>query len=288
MKSTDIKIKSPSGKELSYVSEFTHQLSFVIGSHGLFSSGKTRLPVTGPDKTFILPIDSKCRRTVENNMRAMGKEFGKNILMPPVDFIDHLNPMQAERMDENASKEFYRNQIETCKEWLLAAHANKDVKLIAIDTAGELYNWMRFAYYGREGSKFKKLDAGGKSGYKDMTDANQEFRDLIRYLGTKPLLLLHMSKDEYLKGGSKPIGLTFEGFKFMGNACEVSIMHEFNKEFDEEDADKNWRFAITIQSCIDRVELQGPEGRRILLDDSINMGNLMQLVFPDQDWSDWQ
>lgn len=285
MKSTDIKIKSPSGKELSYVSEFTHQLSFVIGSHGLFSSGKTRLPVTGPDKTFILPIDSKCRRTVENNMRAMGKEFGRNILMPPLDFIEYLNPMQAERMDEEASKKFYRDRVEKCKEWLLAAHKEPDVKLICIDTATEMYADLCYAYYGREGSKFKKIS--DKQGYKDKSDANTEYRDLIRYLGTKPLLLIHTSKDEYLKGGSKPIGLMPEGFKYTGNMCEVVVLHEMNKEFDEDDSEKNWRFALGIQSCQDRVELQGPEGRRVLLDDAISMSNLMTLTFPDTDWSEW-
>ncbi len=280
-----LKIKSPSGTELQFVSDFSNQLSFVIGSHGLFSSGKTRLPVTGPDLTFILPEDQKSRRTIENVMRLTGKKFGKNILIPPEGFIEQINPMQAARLDEETSKKFYRDRVERIKEWLLTAHAMKDVRLIAIDTCTNLYQDMCYATYGREGYKTKKLD--DKKMFKDKSDANQELMDLIRSLATKPLLLLHKSKDEYVKGKDKPIGLTFEGYRWIGNQCEVGIMHEFNRDFDEEDIEKNWRFGLSIISCQDRVELQGPDGKRILRDDEISMPNLMRLVFPDTDWSDW-
>ena len=56
----------------------------------------------------------------------------------------------------------------------------------------------------------------------------------------------------------------------------------------EDDAEKNWRFGLTIQTCQDRVELQGPDGKRLLLDDMITMPALMSRVFPDNDWSDWE
>ena len=291
MKETPLKAKSSTGQPLEFVTSFSTQLSFVIGSHGEFSTGKSRLGVTGPDLTFFLPIDMKSRRTVENNMRSMGKKFGKNILIPPENFIEQINPMQAARLDEETSKKFYRDRVERCKEYLLAAHDHKDVRLIVIDDATALYQDISFACYGRDGWKVKKI--GDTKTYKDKSVADQEYIDLIRALGTKPLLLLHKSKDDYGDGVSnkksnKPIGRTYEGYKWTGNLCMVGIMHEFNRQFDEESDDMNWRFRVTVQACQDRVELQGPDGVGLLRDEMLTLGNLMPLVFPDSNWDSWQ
>ncbi len=288
MKETPLTIKSSTGSPLQFVTEHSRQLSFVVGSHGEFSSGKTRLAVTGPDVTFVLPIDMKSRRTIENNMKSMGKKFGKNILIPPEDFIEHINPAQAARMDEEGSKKFYRTRVERCKEYLLGAHEHKDVRLIVVDDATQLYQDISFACYGREGFKVKKI--GESKTYKDKSVADQEYIDLIRFLGTKPLLLLHKSKDDYGsdKKSNKPIGRTYEGYKWTGNLCMAGVQHEFNRDYDEGDPNKNWRFGLSVCQCQDVVELQGPDGKLMLTDDMITMPNLMMRVFPDQDWGDWE
>lgn len=285
MKEKEFVLKGQDGKALPFVESFAHQLSFVIGSHGLFSCGKSRLGVTGPSTTFILPLDPKTRRTVEKNMKEMGKKFGKDILMPPEGFIEELSPMQASRLDKETSTKHYRKRVEMCKEYLLAAHANPNVRLIVVDTATQLYEELCWASYGREGYKVKKI---GDEPYKDKSEANQELVDLIKALRSKPLLLIHRSKDEYVGKARKPIGLTFDGYKYIGNQCDVSIFHEANKEFDADSDESNWRFALSVQACIDAVELQGPNGQRLLMDDMITLGGLMPRVFPDGDWSDWE
>ena len=128
-------IRPSASSPISFVTGFSSSLTFVIGTLGRYGSGKSRFQVTGPDITGIIPLDQKTRRTVENTMKELGKTFGKNILMPPVDFIQEPNPIQTARMDTEASKEFYRNRVERIKDYLLNLHANPDVRLICLDTA---------------------------------------------------------------------------------------------------------------------------------------------------------
>lgn len=279
MKETPIKLKDQACKELPFVSDFSSHLSFVIGSIGRYSSGKTRLPVTGPDLTGIIPIDQKTRRTVENTMKELGKKFNRNILMPPVDFLKEMNPMAAARLNEEDSKEHYRTRVERVKEYALGLHAHPDVRLICLDTFAQFYQDICYAIYGRTGHKYKKLD-GGKS-FQDRSDANQEAKDFIRALASKPLLLTNTEKDLY--EGNKVVGKTNEGFKFLGNSCEAMIWHEANNAFDAEDENKNWKFAVTYIACQSNVELQGPDGRRYLTDELITFENVARAAFPDAD-----
>lgn len=281
-----IKIKDVSGKgELEFVGGFSPSHSFVIGGFGRFGTGKSRFAVTGPDVTGIIPIDQKTRRTVEAAMKELDKSYGKNILMPPEDFIKYMRPLEAEAMDEAKSKEFYRQRVERVKEYAFALLNHRDVRLICLDTAWEFFDDIRYAHYGRTGSKFKKLD-GDKKGYQDKSEAEREFRDFIRAMKSKPLLLMHPAKEEWAqpKPGAdrKATGLdTWEGFKLLGHSCEAVVEFTSNPKYNPNDDEQAWKFRLNVRGCQANFELQGPDGNPLLEDGMITFNNLCSYVFPD-------
>lgn len=278
-------LQTPSGKKFEFVDavEPTPPV-LVIGVFAAYGSGKSRFGVTGPDVCGIIPTDRKTRRTVENTIewyRQRGVE--KKILMPKIDFVRQVNPMELSRMDEAQSMEHYRKHVDQIKEATWALHSSKDVNCIMIDLFSQFYQDVCWAHYGRD-SKTKKI---GDKTIKDKSDANQEVIDFINSLATKHLILTCKNKDEYHKN-TRTGRETWEGFKFMGNHVNVMIELEtnpaWNPELNGDGGEENWRFGCNLRNAQDRIDI--PQDQQILTDDMITFGNLASYLYPEFDWED--
>lgn len=267
-------------RKVEFLQDFSNSIGYAIGSFGRYGSGKSRLGVTGPDITGIIPIDKKTRRTVETVMKEMGKVYGRNILMPPENFIEYVNPFKAEAMEEEEAKRFYQERVDRIKDVAHSLLNNKDVRLIVFDTFEEYYKNMLYAFYGKKGSKFKKTDKDRT--YQDRSEANTDCHDLIRALSAKPLLLTNTSKEEWYK--DKVTGRDiWDGFKNLGYSCEAMIEHQSNSSYIPDDENTGWKFRLNVRGCQANFILQGPEGNPLLEDDMITFANLAMAVFPESD-----
>jgi hypothetical protein len=255
---------------------------FVIGTCGPGGAGKSRLAVSGPDLTAIIPTDRKTRHTVEAAMREYGKKFGTNILLPKEDLVSSaVNPVLLMKMDEKQIKELYRAKVDRIKDIVWSFYSHDDVRLICIDSFGQLCKDIEFALYGRDGHRVKRI---GGNLYKDKSEAAQEVIDFINSISGKFLILTHKGKAEY-KNDKATGRWTWEGFKYLANHCEVILEQESNPKWnpDSDKEDEQWQWAATFQQCQSNTQLQATSNRRVLTDEMITFEQVAALAFPDTD-----
>ena len=279
-------IKTSSGKSISFVSETTPiELTYVIGVFSQKeSSGKTRFCVTGPSATGIIPTDRKTRKVVEKVAAEFGKVLGKDIIIPTKDFVRQASPMELAGMDEKVSIKHYRDYVETVKELAYALYEEKSVKAVCIDNAGDLYQSIEYANYGRQGYKVLSI---GDGKIRDKSKAQQEFWDFINSLSSKPIILTHRGKDEYINNVNTHRS-TWDGYKYLGNLCDVIVELERNRKYQEgsDQDDRSWQFGAKFHSCNLQEQLQGPMGHHNetgLRDEMISLSSIASFAFPSAD-----
>ena len=289
----EIKLPSPSKKEVSFVSQFgLSRANLVLGSCGLDGAGKTRLGVTGPRITGIIPTDRKTRKVVEHVMKELGKEFGRDILMPTEGHLPTAKPTALALMNEDDSKVFYQGYAVAIEEAAWAMYDHQEVRMIVVDQFAQYCSAVEWATYGRKGHKVLRV---GTELYKDYKESNQRIVDFISSLSGKVLLLVHRAKAEYNKGGKATGRMTWaEGYRNLGNEVDVLIHQErnlkYNPEF-QDDEDRGWQYGVNVNTCNLQPHLQGPDGLHKntgLRDDMINMNSVLGLTFPDLNTDAWE
>ena len=155
-----------------------------------------------------------------------------------------------------------------------------DVQTIVIDLAEQLFNDIKYAHYGRTGTKVRAMPSGKK--YKDTSEAEQEFVDLINGLATKHLILTHRRKEIYEKDQATG-RFSWSGYKWLGHNCNLIIEHVNNRRYDptSEDENKNWHYGVNIIKCLHKPELEGPDGKLCLKDEFVTFEMLAAMVLPN-------
>ncbi len=152
-----------------------------------------------------------------------------------------------------------------------AACANPDVRSIVIDTASEMWVFMRLAAFG-------KLTQVPQIKY---TQVNQDYRTMIRmaYDAGVNLILTHTLKKHYVKSGDQQLGDwdgTYErtGYSDGDYLIQVQIRHYRT-------ADNV--FGFEILKCRQNPTIIGQQ----LEGDMANFQTLAQIVHPDTTQEDW-
>lgn len=264
---------------------------YIIGSFGGEGTGKTRLPLTGPELIGFLPLERKSFATLDKDSR----ELGKRVIFPK----DHdrliTNPRKAnlisapannsEKAKEEANnklRQYYRDYANRIYDAAYGLLEHPDVRMVVIDTFTQMCSIIDSALYGFE-DKFIRVQG---QLYKDRREYRQEIIDFLNSLATyrKHVFLLHRQKDEYGKSG--PTGRkVWEGFAFLGHYTNLIIHHEANPKWNPEakDEEKSWHFALSIRTCQKNPMVEGPDGYRFLKDEMITFAGLVLEVDPDAD-----
>ena len=251
--------------------EFTSQSSaklgyYIIGSFGGEGTGKTRFPITGPEVIGFVPLERKSYATIEKDAAELGKVVWKPkdperlIVNPRKANLLSVPSNQTEKAKDEANNKlraYYRDYVNRCYDATYAMLEHPDVRMVVIDTFTQFVSIIDSAIYGFE-DKFIKVE--GKL-YKDRREYNQEIIDFLNSLSNyqKHVFLLHRHRDEYNKSG--PTGRKiWEGFKFLGNYCNILIHHESNPKWDpdNEDESRQWHFALELYG---RARMRVPSRR---------------------------
>lgn len=287
----EIKLKSPSGKQIEFTSgSGAQEDKMVMIGFGVDFSGKSSFPATYTEGLVgVVPVDRKTRFSAEKR----AKELGTRLLMPKKDLVREQNKVVKagwgitdKELDQKAVDDLtketmkaYRNHINEVKDITWALHDNPDVGLIVIDLAGQLYQDFLYAHYGRAGAAVKRIN---EKVFKDHSLADQEYKDFVESLTSKHLLLMHKRRDEYI--ANKPTGHdTWEGYKYLGHSANMVVEFNLNRNYkpDSEDDNKSWHYGLSVVKCLHNTELEGEAGRLVLRDSMITWETLMALVFPN-------
>lgn len=278
--------------------EFTGSRSdtdpYIIAAFGYEGSGKTRFGLTGPEVIGVIALERKSYFTVQKDAIDMGKR----VLLPkdPDAFI--INPRIAHklatpktRMDKDKEeadrnlRQYYRDHVNRVKEATYGLLEHPDVRVVVIDTFGQLCTHVECAIHGFE-KQFIKVE--GKL-YQDKRESNQEIIDFINSLSPfgKTVILVHKAKDEYSKAG--PTGRsTWDGFKFLGNHTNVMVEFESNRKWNpnSENEDYQWHWRMNVRKCQKNPVLEGPDGNPLLMDEMIGYAGLITAIDPNADASE--
>ena len=248
-----------------------------VASFGDGGTGKSRFICTAPGPIGVLPLNGKCRATVERCRYELYPD--KKIYFPKQDLLRHVNPMKLAMLNpycENAAvkiginapeccaRHYYRWHVNREKDAFWTMVENKEIRTIAIDDGSAIYDDILFAIYGRN----NRISAD-KTAYGPV---NQELIELIYSASEKHLIITHQSKDEY-KGPTATGRDTVKGFKEIG--FHVNVLAEFARD------PKKQAFFLNVRMCQDNAALHGDGGMNLLKDDEITFANLAMKIFGD-------
>ena len=257
----------------------------VIVPFGPFGSGKTRFAVTAPGPLGVIPLNSKCRATVEN---VRDREFpGKKIYFPEQQLIRHGNAMALALMKPKCvetqqafnnivvgveapkccQQHYYRWHVNRVKDAAWTMAADPRINTIIFDDTTILYDDIMFAHFGRNNQVSDKRTA--------YAAPNREMVEII--LGTsvnKNVILLAKSKAVYVND-KKTDKHQIAGYADVGFDSNVILyMHRDEKTND---------FYADVQLCQERASLNGDAGKELMKNDDINFAYLAAKVFGDDD-----
>jgi hypothetical protein len=263
---------------------------YIILSFGPEGSGKTRLPLTGPEIIGYIPLERKSYATLEKDSR----ELGKKILLPkdPEELI--TNPRKAgmlsapEKDTEKAKEEandrvrkYYRDYVNKIMDAVYAMLEYDEVRLVVIDTFTKLCTIIDSALYGFQ-DKFIRVQG---QLYKDRREYRQEVIDFMNSLSVyhKHIILTHTQKDEYKN--NKPWRKTWDGFPQLAHYCKIVVHQETNPKWNPGSniEEQQWHYALSVRTCQDNPLLEGPDGKRFLKDDEISFPALILAVNENAD-----
>lgn len=261
--------------DISTLTPAPRKLSIVPFGEG--GTGKTRLILTCPGAIGIVPLNRKCRPTVEAFRGIVCP--GKKIYFPKDELMRHANPMALAMMEpycENktvrigveapkcCARHYYRWHVNRVKDAVWTMAENPAIQTIAIDDGTQLYEDILYAHYGRANRISEDKTVYGPP--------NQEMIDLINSIDHKHLVIPHQAKDEY-KGKTATGRDTVKGFREVG--YYVSILAEMTRDV------KKQEFALSCRMCQENAGLHGDAGDRMLKDDDISFLSLAMKIFGD-------
>lgn len=263
----DISSSAPSARKLS------------VAGFGDGGRGKTRFILTAPGAVGVVPLNRKCRPTIENYKAEVCP--GKKIYFPKANLIRHANPMAIAMLDpycENktvivgadappvcCARHYYRWHVNRVKDAIWTMSENDEIRTIAIDDGTQLYEDILYAHYGRANRISNEKTAYGPP--------NQEFIDLLNTIDHKHLIVVNQAKEEYK--GDKALGRdTVKGFKEIG--YYVSVLAEFTRDDLKKD------FYLSVRMCQENAGLHGDGGRNLLKNDEITFLDLAMKVFGEE------
>lgn len=252
----------------------TVDLSLVIGVFGIQGSGKTRFCATAPDPIGVVPLDRKTRYSVAKTM----EELGKTVVMPNADFIRHENPLALATMDMPKAMAYYKEHVKRVMDAAFKLNSHKDIRTVVIDTGTQLWEDIMFKNYGRN-QRIMPRDRGA---------ANQDMIDFLNAMSGKHLILTHKASEVWAGDGdnSKPTGkYKASGFGHLGYHSTCVIELKKNTLYDTEKGSgggKSWKYSMDVTDCQGQPELEGPQGKDVLTDESISFANLAMMIYPDQ------
>ena len=294
MKETIIKIKSIHGKDISFTDTCEGGIeTALICGFGSDSSGKSRFGLTGPNVTGLIATDANTRSVAKKHQQ----EFKRKLLMPTEDFVRTksagvrvgwnatMSEDEERRVKEIVMKDS-REVVDRIKQATWALADRPEVKLIVIDNAGDLYDAILNAHYGKTEHLVRRIQS---KTYKDTSAAKQEMRDFIDSINHKHLFMSHKNRDRY-ENNVNTGQQTFVGYPDMGFKVNLQVLFENNPKWkpDSSKAEESWHWALSIVKCRSNTDMEGANGKRVLLDDDITFQNLMVMVYPDSDRGDWE
>jgi len=237
-----------------------------IGTFGPAGSGKTRLTVTMPGKTGVIPLDRKQRRTIENAAAEMKLPKGK-IIFPKDDFVRLAKPMELVMMDQESAMKFYREHVNRIKDAIFTLAERKDVTSISIDPGTQLCEDVLFANYGRD----QKIYPRDRGAY------NSEMKQILASIQHKHVVIPFESRAIWKN--DKPTDKTeWVGWSKLDYNVNV-ICEQLGPPHTAKNPDHD--FSLTIRLCQDRPDLIG---ETILLDENITFEMLATTIYPDGEW----
>jgi len=269
---------------------------YIIGTFGPEGSGKTRLPLTGPEVIGFIPLERKSYATIMKD----AAELGKRVWQPkdPESLIVSMRKAKqlgtvaglakteaAKEAEENEAnnrlRAYYREYADKIYETVYAMLENADIRTVVIDTFTQFCTIIDSAIYGFK-TKYIKIKT---QTYQDRREFNQEIIDFLNSLAAykKHIILTHRQRDEYKN--DKVWRKTWEGFKFLGNYTNLLVHHESNPEWNpnSNDESKLWHYGLTVRTCQNNPQLEGAEFKRFLTDENISFANLIMAVDPEID-----
>lgn len=263
-----------------YVSNPPADDAIALAIFGEQGSGKTRFACTAPAPIGFIPLERKSRRTAQK----MAEELDVQILMPEQDFIRTGNPMKLavlpvecnKKKDvdfrkpakeyECCSKHYYRWHVDRIKGAAFELYDHPDIHTIVIDSGTQLWEDMLFAEFGRS-QRIMPRDRGS---------VNQEMTDLLNALSGKHLIITHHSTQIW-KNDKPTDRYDAKGFAHIGYHVNgtVEFVNDPSKGEDDEG-----RFYINVPLCQANPDIQGPGGKKLLMDWDISFGNLAELMYP--------
>jgi hypothetical protein len=269
----------------------SNETPWIIGLFGREGSGKTRLPITGPEVIGYIPLEKKSYKTISD----VGKELGKRVIVPKNSEQFIINSRKANMLSvyegtsekakgeaNNKLKAYYREYADRIYDATYAMLEHGEIRTVVIDTFTQMCGILESANYGFE-DKMIRIES---QVYKDKRDYRQEVIDFLNSLPgyNKTVWLLHRERAEYAHG--KDTGRkVHEGFQFLGNYTNLLLHAESNPKWNpnSEDEDKSWHWALSCRTVQANPTLEGPDGYRMLKDDEISFSNLIMAIDPNVD-----
>lgn len=294
MKETQIKSKPGSGSSVTDPTRLRRSTEpvidpLIIAIYGEPGCGKSRFLATGPDQIGIAPLERKTLQTATK----IAAEFGKTVVWPEADLIRSVNALKIDSLDpfcqESSAKmqalsrdisihdaaprccqiHYYRWHVNRTKAAIFALAEDPLVRVVCIDTFGQLCDDMLYANYGRLDNIMPL----------DRKSFNQEVKDFINAVNHKHLILTHHSSNVWKD--NKPTARTQpQGFRKLGHYANVVL--EFLKKDDAAEAEAV-SYSVKVKDCQANPALIG---QTILENDDITFANVAQMVYPDLD-TDW-
>lgn len=254
----------------------------IVGVFGPEGSGKTQFPFTGPLNVGCVLYEKKSLPTV----RKMAELHGCNLILPKLDLLK-VSPLKLARMKEQEAKDFHLARADKVEAAIMAMQGSDQVDIVMVDTFDRFCTDVEFGTNGKTG-RFKRI---GDKVFQDKTESNQRIIDVMNSF-TKHTILIHKHRDEWVD--DKATGRkTWQGFRFLGNHCNVIVEITRNMEWNEKKAGNSrdskkwsqygWRYRLNVRQCQYRTGLQGAEGNPLLEDEEITFTNLASAVFPEAD-----
>lgn len=285
--------------------EFTENVEssnpFIIGVFGPEGSGKTRLPLTGPDSFNVIgfvPLERKSYATIKKDAAILGKRvwtpkdpdtlivnMRKASLLAAPDLANAKTDKAIKDAEDDANdkvREYYRSKVDAIYGAVYAMLEHPEVDLVVIDTFTQFYGVVNCAHYGFK-TKYMKIK---DKTFQDHRECNQEIIDFLNSVPqyNKHVILTHRERDEYDNELNKATGRkVWEGFKYLGNYTNLLIHLESNPKWKSGSSDptRKWHFAASIRTCQNNIDLEGDDGFRMLKDDDVTLETLLSMVDPE-------
>jgi hypothetical protein len=271
----------------------------IMAIYGDQGRGKSRFLATGPDQIGIAPFEAKTKQTVTK----YAHEWGKTCVWPSISLIRAENSFKLDALDPYCMKRndgdvhtpsmqarareiglmdpapkccqihYHRYHVNRSKAAVFALASDPLVKIVCIDTFGQLCDDMLYANYGRLDNIIPL----------ERKSFNQEVKDFLNAINHKHVILTHHSSNVWKD--NKPTSKTQpQGFRKLGHYANI-VLEFLRKDAEDEDGGQVSNYSIRVKDCQANPSLIG---QTILTDEDITFQNVAMQVYPESDYSVWE